>query len=66
VTGPGGDAAFDLGTTPQMMSGGNANVNITVQINSTGNVGYDAKALGEAVRPVLSNVMAEISTKRGS
>ena len=46
--------------------GGTANVNINVSINSTGNPGYDAKALGEAVRPVLTNVMAEIHTKRGS
>ena len=72
VTGPGGDAAFDPGISmmgPSSMGssmGGGANVNIAVTINSTGNVGYDAHALGEAVRPVLSNVMAEISTKRGS
>ena len=57
-----GDAAFDAGVA----SGGSANVTIAVTINSTGNVRYDAQALGEAVRPVLSNVMAEISTKRGS
>jgi Lysozyme like domain len=60
-----GDAVFSPGAisvTPR----GSANVNIAVTINSTGDVRYDAKALGEAVRPVLSNVMAEISTKRGS
>ena len=60
-----GDGPFDAGTS-MMMSGGNANVSINVSITSTGNVNYDAHALGEAVRPVLSNVMAEISTKRGS
>ena len=62
-----GDAAFDPGLSMMSaMGGGAANVNINVTINSTGNVRYDAQALGEAVRPVLTNVMAEISTKRGS
>lgn len=61
-----GDAVFDPGVSMMMSGGGNANVSINVQITSTGNVNYDAQALGEAVRPVLSNVMAEISTKRGS
>ena len=61
-----GDAVFDRGLTSGPTVGGSANVNIGVTINSTGNVRYDAEALGEAVRPVLSNVMAEISTKRGS
>jgi hypothetical protein len=63
-----GDAVFDTGTMPMpsVGGGGNANVSINVSITSTGNVRYDAEALGEAVRPVLTNVMAEISTKRGS
>jgi Lysozyme like domain len=61
-----GDGPFFPGNLSMTSPGGSANVNITVQINSTGNVRYDAEALGEAVRPVLSNVMAEISTKRGS
>ena len=62
-----GDAVFDPGMSmPMPMSAGKANVTINVQITSTGNVNYDAKALGDAVRPALTNVMAEISTKRGS
>ena len=60
-----GDAVFDAGGYIGD-GGGRADVTIAVTINSTGNVRYDAQALGEAVRPVLSNVMAEISTKRGS
>jgi hypothetical protein len=66
MAGLSGDAVFDAGTSLSMAMGGNANVSINVTIASTGNVRYDAQALGEAVRPVLTNVMAEIHTKRGS
>ena len=59
-----GDAVFDTGSMSSFTPA--ANVSINVSITSTGNARYDAKALGEAVRPVLTNVMAEISTKRGS